>query len=106
MDTVVCRFRSLVCLLGDLTNLAAELYNALYRYLLTRDDVLELTVEDPAEAFEDLRDKNDLQMLLANKSFTEEAHGDKSLGKKGKLGPPTDKAWVEAWRLKLKIAKV
>lgn len=74
--------------------------------MLTRDNVLELTIEDPAEAFEDLRDKNDLKMLFVNQTFMEEAYGDKSLGGKGKLGPPTDKAWVEGWRVKMKIAKV
>lgn len=30
----------------------------------SRDDVAELTVEDPAEAFEDLRDRNDLRFLV------------------------------------------
>lgn len=33
--------------------------------MLRRDDVAELTVEDPAEAFEDLRDRNDLRWLVA-----------------------------------------
>ncbi|KAF8515885.1 acyl-CoA N-acyltransferase [Gautieria morchelliformis] len=79
----------------------SELYDALYRYLLTRDDVLELTIEDPAEAFEDLRDKNDLQMLLANEAFTREGSAHPS----GKLGPPADKAWAEKWRVQMKIAK-
>ncbi|KAF8520175.1 histone acetyltransferase type B catalytic subunit [Hysterangium stoloniferum] len=81
----------------------SELYNALYRYLLTREDVLELTIEDPAEAFEDLRDKNDLQMLLENTAFTSEGYGQPP--GKGKLGPPANKAWVEQWRVRLKIAK-
>ena len=93
----------------------AELYNALYRYLLTRDDVLELTIEDPAEAFEDLRDKNDLQMLLADETFTREGSGSTGsspssasspISRGGKLGPPADKVWAEKWRVKLKIAKV
>ncbi|KIJ44181.1 hypothetical protein M422DRAFT_60053 [Sphaerobolus stellatus SS14] len=82
----------------------SDLYNALYRYLLTREDVTELTIEDPAEAFEDLRDKNDLKMLLSNVEFFKEGYGELP-AKKGKLGPPADKAWVEHWRLKLKIAK-
>lgn len=85
-------------------------------------NIAELTVEDPAEAFEDLRDKNDLQMLLSNEQFMEEAFGvqtadstgrrrksgrggDLSLGK-GKLSPPADKVWVEKWRKDLKIAGV
>jgi len=69
--------------------------------------VLELTIEDPAEAFEDLRDKNDLKMLLANSAFTSEGAGTSPTpsGKSG-LGPPADKAWVERWRITFKIAKV
>lgn len=89
--------------------------------------IAELTVEDPAEAFEDLRDKNDLQMLLAHEQFMEEAFGPQemravgSIGRprkagraeageqeasKGKLVPPADKPWVEKWRKDLKIAHV
>ena len=92
-----------------ISNPEAELYNALYRYLLTRDDVLELTIEDPAEAFEDLRDKNDLQMLLDDEAFIREGSGSSPSSlptSRGKLGPPADKAWVEKWRVQLKIAKV
>ncbi|KAF8655817.1 hypothetical protein AX16_002902 [Volvariella volvacea WC 439] len=105
----------------------SELYRAIYQYIVTQPSVAELTVEDPAEAFEDLRDKNDLQMLFANEKFLEEgfgsgtvSHGGGRVGgvgkggrsgrggaalkTKGKLGPPTDKAWVEKWRKDLKIA--
>ena len=92
-------------------------------------------MEDPAEAFEDLRDKNDLKMLLAYTQFLEEAFGQNDpqtasygggrvggvgrAGKsgfggkkvdgaisKGKLVPPTDRAWAEKWRLQMKIAGV
>lgn len=87
-------------------------------------------MEDPAEAFEDLRDRNDLKMLLSNERFLEEGFGSGSVsygggrvggigrgGKsgqggqgttvaKGKMGPPTDKVWVEKWRCGLKIAGV
>ena len=42
----------------------AALYNAIYNYVLSQTQIAELTVEDPAEAFEDLRDRNDLRMLL------------------------------------------
>src|ERR1700761_2346006 len=90
----------------------------------------ELTVEDPAEAFEDLRDKNDLLMLLENQQFMEEGYGDGTvshgggraggIGKggrsgrggngiastKGKMGPPAEKSWAEKWRKDLKIAGV
>ena len=99
----------------------AELYKAIYQYVLKQEGISELTVEDPAEAFEDLRDKNDLQMLLGHEKFMEEAicatsSGGGRVGKvgkaararasKGKLGPPTDKAWAEKWRKELKIAGV
>ena len=111
----------------------AELYSAIYNYILSRSDVAELTVEDPAEAFEDLRDRNDLKMLLGHSRFMEEGFGTvvshdggrvarsktraratpmgipsataKSKGK-GKMGPPVDKAWAEKWRRDLKIAGV
>jgi histone acetyltransferase 1 len=100
----------------------AELYKAIYQYVLSRPGVAELTVEDPAEAFEDLRDRNDLKMLLSNERFIQEgfgevavSHGGGKVAKKtgrakarsqGKLGPPADRAWVEKWRVELKIAGV
>jgi histone acetyltransferase 1 len=110
-------------------SLAAELYKAIYQYILSHPTVGELTVEDPAEAFEDLRDRNDLKMLLSNEIFLEEGfggtlsygggrvggigRGGKSgrggramTGIKGKMGPPTNKVWVEKWRSDLKIAGV
>ncbi|KAF7304938.1 Histone acetyltransferase type B catalytic subunit [Mycena kentingensis (nom. inval.)] len=107
----------------------SELYNAIYQNILTRPRIAELTVEDPAEAFEDLRDKNDLLMLLGHQRFMEEAIGAASHGggraggvgkggrsgrggasgsaaaAKGKMGPPADKAWVEKWRSDLKMAQ-
>ncbi|KAG6845691.1 hypothetical protein H0H87_004952 [Tephrocybe sp. NHM501043] len=91
-------------------------------------NIAELTVEDPAEAFEDLRDRNDLRMLLSHRQFMEEGFGSGSVssgggrvggvgrsgksgrgGKdvtsaKGKMGPPSDKPWLEKWRCELKIA--
>lgn len=119
-------------------------------------------MEDPAEAFEDLRDRNDLKMLLANERFMREGFGDgilssgggkvgkakgvngrvhpyahrhghghhvspggHSLGnvgeggpagngngngggkkRRGRMGPPVEKAWAERWRVELKIASV
>jgi len=89
---------------------------------LKNPNIAELTVEDPAEAFEDLRDKNDLEMLLANEQFMEEGFGEQASGRarksgrgllardkspsQGKLVPPADKAWTEKWRKDLKIAGV
>jgi histone acetyltransferase 1 len=104
----------------------AQLYKAIYQYVLSKPHIAELTVEDPAEAFEDLRDKSDLEMLQNHKQFIGEAYGSSQstggrvggvgrAGKsgkggaaqtKGKLGPPADKAWAEKWRKDLKIAGV
>ncbi|KAI0253813.1 acyl-CoA N-acyltransferase [Lactifluus subvellereus] len=99
----------------------SALYNAIYQYVLTRPSISELTVEDPAEAFEDLRDRNDLAMLLGHAAFMAEGLGSdavshdggrvartrttaKSKAAAGKLGPPADRAWLERWRKDLKIA--
>ncbi|KIJ63313.1 hypothetical protein HYDPIDRAFT_29571 [Hydnomerulius pinastri MD-312] len=109
----------------------SELYNAIYNYILAHPAVSELTVEDPAEAFEDLRDRNDLRMLLAHEQFMQEGFGSQDVtashgggrvqkvksraratpmsapGRvkgRGKMGPPVDKAWAEKWRKDLKIA--
>ncbi|KZV70737.1 histone acetyltransferase type B catalytic subunit [Peniophora sp. CONT] len=103
-----------------------ELYTAIYQYVLSQPHLGELTVEDPAEAFEDLRDRVDMRMLLKQTQFMQEAFGDSSLtsaggGKvggvrpggraakraakhKGKMGPPSDKAWLEKWRVQFKLA--
>ncbi|KAJ7261253.1 histone acetyltransferase type B catalytic subunit [Mycena haematopus] len=104
----------------------SELYTSIYQYVLSQPNIAELTVEDPAEAFEDLRDKNDLLMLLSHQRFMEEGFGGEShgggraggIGKggrsgrggngteatKGKMNPPADKPWMEKWRKELKIA--
>ena len=95
---------------------------------MSQPHIAELTVEDPAEAFEDLRDRSDLRFLLAHATYMEEAFGStglassggggkvggvgpgrragKNAGGKGKLVPPSDKAWMEKWRKELKIAGV
>ncbi|KAI0040276.1 histone acetyltransferase type B [Auriscalpium vulgare] len=101
----------------------SELYTAIYQYVLSQPSIAELTVEDPAEAFEDLRDRCDLKMLLSHTAFMTEGFGDASVSsgggkvlsgrrarvaaaaqRKGKLGPPSDKVWLEKWRRDLKIA--
>ena len=93
-------------IIADL-NALAELYNAIYTYVVDQSRIAELTVEDPAEAFEDLRDKNDLKMLLNNRSFMTEGFGPSKPGTgRGKLGPPTERGWAEKWRRDLKIAGV
>ncbi|KAJ2917657.1 hypothetical protein MD484_g2817, partial [Candolleomyces efflorescens] len=107
----------------------SELYRSIYQYVLSQPNIAELTVEDPAEAFEDLRDKNDLTMLLNHEQFMQEAFGEPvsygggrvggvgkagrsgrgaqekaHAGAKGKIVPPSDKTWIEKWRKDLKIA--
>ncbi|KAG1836638.1 acyl-CoA N-acyltransferase [Suillus subalutaceus] len=108
----------------------SELYKTIYNYSLLTPLISELTVEDPAEAFEDLRDRNDLRMLLANENFMKEGFGNETVshggGKvrkrntraranpmgassgmvkgTGKMGPPIDKAWSETFRTQLKVA--
>ncbi|KAI0032357.1 acyl-CoA N-acyltransferase [Vararia minispora EC-137] len=104
----------------------SALYTAIYEHALSQPKISELTVEDPAEAFEDLRDRVDLRMLLNNTKFVEEGFGDLSIAsggggkvggvkrgkrarkaaglRKGKMGPPADKAWLEKWRVHLKLA--
>ena len=101
--------------------LLAALYNATYQRVLSQEHISELTVEDPAEAFEDLRDRNDLKMVIGLKRFVEEGFGTngsskgggvgpirrtKSSSGAGKMGPPVNKAWAEKWRVQLKIAGV
>lgn len=108
----------------------SELYKTIYNYALLTPLISELTVEDPAEAFEDLRDRNDIRMLLDNENFMKEGFGNEAVshggGKvqkrktrtranpmgvssgivkvTGKMGPPIDKAWSETFRTQLKMA--
>lgn len=98
----------------------AALYTAIYQRILSQGHISELTVEDPAEAFEDLRDRNDLKMLFGLRQFMEEGFGSngsstggvgpirrtKSSSGAGKMGPPVNRAWAEKWRVQLKIAGV
>jgi histone acetyltransferase 1 len=59
--------------------LSAGLYRAIYDYVLKSPDISELTVEDPSEDFEDLRDRCDLRMLLCHKKFMKEAYAGKKI---------------------------
>lgn len=103
----------------------SALYTAIYQHVLASPSIAELTVEDPAEAFEDLRDRNDLKMLIANDKFMREGFGPEAVSTNGgkvprtkrgkarpmragagKMGPPAERAWLEKWRTELKIAGV
>lgn len=78
----------------------AALYQAIHNFVIKSPKYAELTVEDPSEDFEDLRDKVDLRMLLAHKEFIQEAYGTGDgkhvlLGKQTKLKDSNGKAKEE-----------
>lgn len=76
----------------------AALYSTVYDEVAKRSSVTEMTVEDPSEDFDRLRDGNDLRRLLAPGGFVETAK------KAHKLHAPVDAAWCEQERLQRKIA--
>ncbi|CEI87586.1 hypothetical protein G6F70_005007 [Rhizopus microsporus] len=47
----------------------SELYRILYQLFKSRQEVSEITVEDPSEEFADMRDKNDIHYLLEHEGF-------------------------------------
>lgn len=69
--------------------------------MLDRTEVAELTVEDPAEAFEDLRDRNDLRFLV-KEGIEKDPMLYVDIGK-GKRGSRVE--WEQAIRKKYKIAQ-
>ncbi|OAV86244.1 hypothetical protein PTTG_04068 [Puccinia triticina 1-1 BBBD Race 1] len=71
------------------------LYSQIFQYLLTRPEVAELTLEDPSESFEDLRDKEDLKLLFENKVFDEKSISELV---------PVPMEWYESTRTKWKLA--
>lgn len=83
----------------------SKLYDTVYAAIQARAGVSELTVEDPSEAFDHLRDRSDLTRL-----FSTDSSGDgflrraKEAKKGGALRAPVDKAWSETERLRHKIA--
>lgn len=85
-------------------HLSAALYYATYAHVASRPLVAELTIEDPAEAFEDLRDVCDLRMLERAVRLA----GTGANGWPSRLDGKTvaDRAWIEAKRKELKIASV
>lgn len=74
------------------------LYTTVYDQIRQRSNVAELTVEDPSEDFDRLRDGNDLRRLLSPGGFVEIAKA------AGKLHAPIDVQWNEARRLEHKLA--
>ncbi|PWZ02346.1 histone acetyltransferase type B catalytic subunit [Testicularia cyperi] len=74
------------------------LYNTVYDEILKRPTVTELTVEEPSEEFDRLRDGNDLRRLLAPGGFVATAKSS------NQLHAPVDAKWSEQQRLAKKIA--
>lgn len=70
--------------------------------MLERPDVAELTVEDPAEAFEDLRDRNDLRFLV-KEGIPDDPSFLKDVGADKRGDRPH---WEAGLRKKYKIAQV
>lgn len=64
----------------------------MYLYLLQRPDIAELTIEDPSEAFQDMRDKSDYRTLTAAGTF------------EGISAPLEDATWYETTRREWKLA--
>ncbi|KAJ3118243.1 histone acetyltransferase 1 [Phlyctochytrium bullatum] len=71
----------------------ATLYRALHRDFLVRNEVVDFGVEDPNDAFQDLRDLCDLRLLKERKAFEG-------------VNPPVSAEAVEEVRLKFKLSKI
>ncbi|GAA5911018.1 histone acetyltransferase catalytic subunit HAT1 [Sporobolomyces salmoneus] len=71
----------------------SALYDLCYQNLLKRTDISELTVEDPSETFEDMRDKCDLYTLISGGDLNDL-----------KILPKLDRGLTESIRKKYKLA--
>ncbi|GAA6009078.1 hypothetical protein JCM10207_004085 [Rhodosporidiobolus poonsookiae] len=69
----------------------SALYTLCYRNVLSRSEVSELSVEDPSETFDDMRDKCDLYTLIEGGDLKD-------------VKAPLDRDVTEAIRLKYKLA--
>ncbi|KAI8638809.1 acyl-CoA N-acyltransferase [Parasitella parasitica] len=47
----------------------SKLYQTIYELFLSRNEICEITVEDPNEEFSDMRDKNDIRYMLEHGAF-------------------------------------
>ncbi|CAO1626685.1 unnamed protein product [Sympodiomycopsis kandeliae] len=78
----------------------SQLYNQVYTQVLSDASVSELTIEDPNEAFDRLRDTADLKQLLLSGGIIDQMKGEAE-----GLNAPVEKMRSERWRSKAKIAK-
>ncbi|WWC60146.1 histone acetyltransferase type B catalytic subunit [Kwoniella dejecticola CBS 10117] len=81
----------------------SKLYSTLFASMLSRPEVAELTVEDPAEAFEDLRDRNDLRFLV-KEGIPSDPQFNVGIGEE-KRSINSRGEWEDSIRKKYKIAK-
>lgn len=72
----------------------SKLYNAIFSHWLRDATVTEITVEDPNESFDDLRDRNDLERLHKLKFFSQ-------VPQEGVISS----AWIEDKRAEFKLEK-
>jgi histone acetyltransferase 1 len=85
----------------------SRFYEAIFRFYLNHPQTVEITVEDPNESFDDLRDLNDLKRLRGMPEFISlRINNDVTVGKKGRLptGKIVDLIAIEALRKRTKIA--
>lgn len=69
----------------------SRLYESIFEWAIKRPDVAELTVEDPSEAFQELRDKCDLRRAIREKALDG-------------IAPPIDADWAAKTQRRLKLA--
>jgi len=85
----------------------SRFYNAIFDHYLAAPDTIEITVEDPNEAFDDLRDLNDLTRLRADPEFMKtRINTDVTLKRQFRLpaGKIVDRDALEKIRVTKKIA--
>lgn len=97
LDAVRARISQFV-ILPPLQHVGAggALYDAVMDDLRAQEPVMEITVEDPSEAFEDLRDRRDLR-YLASQGVWESGELQKT---------PLNKSWLDTVRREYKLAPV
>lgn len=85
----------------------SRFYEAIFDFYLNAPQTVEITVEDPNETFDDLRDLNDLKRLRNMPEFTSlRIRTDVTISKKGRVptGKIVDLPAIESLRIKMKIA--
>jgi histone acetyltransferase 1 len=85
----------------------SRFYEAIFDFYLNAPQTVEITVEDPNETFDDLRDLNDLKRLRTMPEFTRlRIRTDVTIPKKGRVptGKIVDLPAIESLRRRMKIA--